>query len=152
MSEPVNPPAAGAEDDRPAAVICEADRAQVDLPDEDAFDAALQVTGADLAGTEVIMWLRLTPTTITTLITQLDQVLQEQQRSLSIPAGTDPTHADPEPDPDEPAGPEDGRVRRFLDPMGIRHLKDRSPRTTVIMGVAIAALLLLAFLIQLVRG
>jgi preprotein translocase subunit Sec61beta len=36
--------------------------------------------------------------------------------------------------------------------MGIRHLKDRSPRTTVIIGAAIASLVLLAFVLQLVHG
>ena len=36
--------------------------------------------------------------------------------------------------------------------MGIRHLKDRSPRTTAVLAAAIASLVILAFILQLVRG
>jgi hypothetical protein len=36
--------------------------------------------------------------------------------------------------------------------MGIRHLKDRSARTTVVLGAAIASLVILAFILQLFRG
>ena len=161
MSEPIDPVATLPDDDDepPAVVVCEADGAHLDIPDEDPFDATLQLTGTDRSGTDVIAWLRLTPTTINHLIVGLEQVLHAQQRCLGIstgPARVDPTHADTEKDPDtpepDPDAPSDGRVRQLLDPLGLRHLKNRSPRTTAVMGAAIAALLLLAVAVQLVRG
>lgn len=160
MSEPIDPVATLADDEPPTVVICEADGAHLDLPDEDPFDATLQLTGTDQSGTtDVIAWLRLTPTTINHLVAQLEHVLHEQQHSLGIwtgPTGVDPTHADTENDPHtfepDPDAPADGRVRQFLDPLGLRHLRNRSPRTTVVMGAAIAALLLLTVVVQLVRG
>ena len=139
----------------PGALVCEADVVQLDLPeDQDPFGAALQVAGVHPSGTELVVWLRLTPTTIDRLVTQLRDVLHEQQTALGIPQGPpaeDDRDSDVEPD-DGPAGPGESRVRRFLDPLGLRHVKARSPRSTAILAAAIAALMLLAFIVSLVRG
>ena len=82
---------------------------------------------------------------------QLDEVLFAQQRILG--ADGDPiAPADDDHTEDDESGPAEERLKKFFDPMGIRHLKERSPRTTVILGAAIASLVLLAFILQLVRG
>jgi len=99
------------------------------------------------------VWIRLTPTTINDLTDQLTQVLVAQQQIL----GGNGFHHTDDVDTDRTAADEDaqdtggGRAKRFFDPLGIRHLKDRSPRTTVMLGVAIASLMLLAFVLQQIR-
>ena len=136
-------------------LVCEADLVQVDLPDdgEDPFIAALQLSGVHYTGTEISVWLRLTPTTIGQLLASLHQVLEKQQTTLGVPL-TEPTveHLDEKNDPDRTEQEQEGRIRRFLDPLGIRHLQARSPRSTVILAAAIATLMLLASVVQLVRG
>jgi len=138
-------------------VICQAESVEIGIGQDsaDPFDATFLLAGTDPQGREVAVWIRLTPTTINDLTDQLTQVLVAQQQILggnSLHRTTDDV------DTDRNAGDEDeqdtgeGRAKRFLDPLGIRHLKDRSPRTTVILGVAIASLMLLAFVLQHIRG
>ena len=136
-------------------VICQAESVEIGLGQDgaDPFDAIFLLAGTDPRGREVAVWIRLTPTTINDLTGQLAQVLSAQQQILggngfhrtTDDIDTHRTSAD-EDDPGE------GRAKRFFDPMGIRHLKDRSPRTTVMLGVAIASLMLLAFVLQHLRG
>ena len=137
-------------------VICQAESVEIGIGQDgaDPFDATLLLAGADPQGREVAVWIRLTPTTINDLTDQLTQVLVAQQQILG---GNGPHHAD-DVDTDRCAADEDdqdtgeGRAKRFFDPLGIRHLKDRSPRTTVMLGGAIASLMLLAFVLQHIRG
>lgn len=156
MSEPAIDQSAETTPAEPAhpALICEADLVQVDLPeDQDPFGASLQVAGLHPSGTELVVWLRLTPTTIERLVTQLREMLHEQHTALGIPpeppAGDDvgDSHLN-----QDPAGPEESRVRRFLDPLGVRHVTTRTPRSTLTLAAAIAALMLLAFIVSEVRG
>lgn len=158
MSEPLvdqTEPTAQGESTAAAALVCEADVVQLDLPaDQDPFGACLQVAGLHPSGTELVVWLRLTPTTIDRLVDQLREVLHDQQTALGVPPdapapGVDGGEVDSGPDS---AGAGESRVRRLLDPLGLRHVRDRSPRSTVILAAAIAALMLLAFLVSLVRG
>ena len=144
-------------DAAPAAVICQAEVVDIGLAGAgtDPFDATFLLAGTDPQGREIVVWIRLTPTTINDLIDRLGEVLFAQQDILGInrhqstadDVDTDRSAADEdEPDPGE------GRAKRFFDPMGIRNLRDRSPRTTVMLGVAIASLMLLAFVLQQIRG
>lgn len=135
------------------ALVCEADIVQLDLPaDQDPFGACLQVAGLHPSGTELVVWLRLTPTTIDRLVGQLQQVLHDQQTALGVPSDIPAqTNVDVDVEPDL-AGPGESRVRRFLDPLGLRHVRARSPRSTIVLAAAIAALMLLAFLVSVVRG
>lgn len=157
MSEPLvdqtEPTAQG--EPAAAALVCEADVVQLDLPaDQDPFGACLQVAGLHPSGTELVVWLRLTPTTIDRLVGQLRDVLHDQQTALGVPPDA-PAPGDVDDDVEsgpDLAGAGESRVRRFLDPLGLRHVKARSPRSTVILAAAIAALMLLAFLVSLVRG
>jgi hypothetical protein len=141
-----------------AALVCEADVVQLELPaDQDPFGACLQVAGLHSSGTELVVWLRLTPTTIDRLVDQLREVLHDQQTALGVapdaPAPGDVDDGDVEVEwRQDPAGAGESRVRRFLDPLGLRHVKARSPRSTVILAAAIAALMLLAFVVSMVRG
>lgn len=144
----------------PAALICEADVVQLDLPaDQDPFGACLQVVGLHPSGTELVVWLRLTPTTIDRLVGQLSEVLHDQQTALGVPPDT-PHRGDLDgggvADDAEPAqdlaGAGERRVRRFMDPLGLRHVRVRSPRSTMILAAAIAALTVLALVVSLVRG
>jgi hypothetical protein len=138
-------------------VICQAESVEIGVSEDatDPFDATFLLAGTDTEGCEAAVWIRLTPTTINDLTEQLGQVLAAQQQALGVTdrssltdaAESDTTAAD-EGDPD----PGEGRVKRFLDPLGIRHLKDRSPRTTVVLGAAIASLMILAFILQQIRG
>jgi hypothetical protein len=137
-------------------VICQAESVEIGVSEDatDPFDATFLLAGTDTEGREVAVWIRLTPTTINDLTEQLGQVLAAQQQALGVTdrpsltdVDSDTTDAD-ESDPD----PGEGRVKRFLDPLGIRHLKDRSPRTTVVLGAAIASLMILAFILQQIRG
>ena len=144
-------------DAAPAAVICQAEVVDVGLAGAgtDPFDATFLLAGTDHQGREIVVWIRLTPTTINDLIDRLGEVLYAQQDILGInrhqsttdDVGPERDNTD-ENDPD----PGEGRVKRFFDPMGIRHLKDRSPGTTVVLGAAIASLVILAFVLQLLRG
>ncbi|HZM68172.1 MAG TPA: hypothetical protein VFC16_17940 [Nakamurella sp.] len=138
-------------------VICQAEVVDIGLAGAgtDPFDATFLLAGTDPQGREIVVWIRLTPTTINDLIDRLGEVLFAQQDILGInrhqstadDVDTDRAAADEdEPDPGE------GRAKRFFDPMGIRNLRDRSPRTTVMLGVAIASLMLLAFVLQQIRG
>ena len=134
-------------------VICQAESVEIGVSEDDAdpFDATFLLAGTDTKGRQVAVWIRLTPTTINDLTEQLRQVLAAQQQILGVtsrPSITDDSEAADEADPD----PAEERVKQFFDPMGIRHLKDRSPRTTVILGAAIASLVILAFILQQVRG
>ena len=137
-------------------MICQAESVEIGIGQDgaDPFDATFLLAGTDPQGREVAVWIRLTPTTINDLTDQLTQVLVAQQQILGGNGfhHTDDVDTDRAAvDEDEP-GPGEGRAKRFFDPMGIRHLKDRSPRTTVILGVAIAALVILAYVLQLIRG
>lgn len=140
------------------ALVCEADVVQLDLPaDQDPFGACLQVAGVHPSGTELVVWLRLTPTTINQLVGELSELLHDQQSALGVrPDIRTRDHLDEPDDHVEPAqdtgGAGESRVRRFLDPMGLRHVRGRSPRSTVMLAAAIAALTMLAFVISLVRG
>jgi len=148
------PPAAAAPDEQVppgTGLIYQALSVEIGIDEgQDPFDATLLLAGPDTAGREIAVWTRLTPTTINTIIEQLTQILNAQQQLLGVPATPD-TNEDTDVDQDDEEQQE-GRVKRFLDPMGIRHLKDRSPRITVILGAAIASLVLLAFVLQLVHG
>ena len=156
---PATTPATDPGDAAPAAaggVICQAGSVEIGVGQDgaDPFDAAFLLAGTDPQGREVAVWIRLTPTTINDLTDQLTQVLVAQQQILggnSLHRTTDDV------DTDRNAGDEDdqdtgeGRAKRIFDPLGIRHLKDRSPRTTVMLGVAVASLMLLAFVLQQIR-
>jgi hypothetical protein len=136
-------------------VICQAEVVDIGLTGTgtDPFDATCLLAGTD-QGREIVVWIRLTPTTINDLIERLGEVLFAQQDILGINRQQSTDDVDPDrdnTDEDDPY-PGDGRVRRFFDPMGIRHLKDRSARTTVVLGAAIASLVILAFILQLFRG
>ena len=146
-------------DTAPAAaggVICQAGSVEIGVGQDgaDPFDATFLLAGTDPQGREVAVWIRLTPTTINDLTDQLAQVLVAQQQILG---GNGPHRTTDDVDTDRTAADEDsqdtggGRAKRFFDPLGIRHLKDRSPRTTVLLGVAIASLMLLAFVLQQIR-
>ena len=138
-------------------VICQAASVEigVGLDGADPFDATFLLAGTDPQGREVAVWIRLTPTTINDLTDQLTQVLSAQQQILAG-NGFHRNTGDVDTDRGTPGGddpdPGEGRAKRFFDPLGIRHLKDRSPRTTVMLGVAIASLMLLAFVLQHIRG
>ena len=136
----------------PTSLVCQAESIEIGIGDgEDPFDATFLMAGTDAQGRELALWIRLTPTTINDLTSQLDEVLFAQQQVLG--ADGDPIErADDDHAEDDESGPTEERLKRFFDPMGIRHLRDRSPRTTVILGVAIGSLVLLAFILQLVRG
>jgi hypothetical protein len=121
-------------------------------PDEDPFDATFLLAGTDLQGRELALWIRLTPTTITDITGQLGEVLFAQQQILGVDGHPGAPAGDDSNEDDDGSEAVEGRVKQFFDPMGIRHLKDRSPRTTVILGAAIGSLVLLAFILQLVRG
>ena len=142
-------------------VICQAESVEIGLGQDgaDPFDAIFLLAGTDPRGREVAVWIRLTPTTINDLTEQLAQVLSAQQQILGgngfhrTTDDVDTDRAAPGEDEDEDdQDPGEGRAKRFFDPMGIRYLKDRSPRTTVMLGVAIASLMLLAFVLQQIRG
>jgi len=136
----------------PTSLVCQAESIEIGIGDgEDPFDATFLMAGTDAQGRELALWIRLTPTTINDLTSQFDEVLFAQQRILG--ADGDPiAPADDDYTEDDESGPAGERFKKFFDPMGIRHLKERSPRTTVILGVAIGSLVLLAFVLQLVRG
>jgi hypothetical protein len=155
-----NPPAADPAEQSNgtgAGVICEAEVVDIGLAGTgtDPFDATFLLAGSDPHGREIVVWIRLTPTTINDLIDRLGEVLFAQQDILGINRHQVTTdEVDPDRDITDEDDPDPGgsRVRRFFDPMGIRHLKDRSPRTTVVLGAAIASLVILAFVLQLFRG
>jgi hypothetical protein len=157
---PANPPAADPGEKlngSAVSVICQAEVVDIGLAGAgtDPFDATFLLAGTDPQGREIVVWIRLTPTTINDLIDRLEEVLFAQQDILGINRHQGTTDAvDPDRDNTDEDGPDpgEGRIKRFLDPIGIRHLKDRSPRTTVVLGSAIASLVILAFILQLVRG
>ena len=159
-ADPANPPVAdpGEQPNGSAAgVICEAEVVDIGLAGTgtDPFDATFLLAGTDPQGREIVVWIRLTPTTINDLIDRLGEVLFAQQDILGInrhQSATDDVDPDRDNTDEDDPDPGEGRVKRFFDPMGIRHLKDRSPRTTVVLGAAIASLVILAFILQLVRG
>ena len=145
----VTPAAAGG-------VICQAGSVEIGVGQDgaDPFDATFLLAGTDPQGREVAVWIRLTPTTINDLTDQLTQVLVAQQQILggnSLHRTTDDVDSDRNAADEDDPDPGEGRAKRFFDPLGIRHLKDRSPRTTVMLGVAIASLMLLAFVLQHIR-
>ena len=135
-------------------VICQAESVEIGLSEDDAdpFDATFILAGNDTEGREVAVWIRLTPTTINDLTEQLGQVLAAQQQILGVTGRPRITDVDSEATDEGDPDPAEGRVKRFFDPMGIRHLKDRSPRTTVVLGAAIASLVIVAFILQQIRG
>ena len=137
-------------------VICQAESVEIGLGQDgaDPFDAIFLLAGTDPRGREVAVWIRLTPTTINDLTEQLAQVLSAQQQILGgngFHRTTDDVDTHRTTDDEDEDDPGEGRAKRFFDPMGIRHL-DRSPRTTVMLGGAIASLMLLAFVLQHLRG
>jgi hypothetical protein len=135
-------------------VICQAESIEIGVSEDatDPFDATFLLAGTDTEGREIAVWIRLTPTTINDLTEQLGQVLAAQQQILGFTGRFSITDVDSEATDEGDLDPVEGRVKRFFDPMGIRHLKDRSPRTTVILGAAIASLVILAFILQQIRG
>jgi hypothetical protein len=136
-------------------VICQAESVEIGVSEDDAdpFDATFLLAGTDTVGREVAVWIRLTPTTINDLTEQLGQVLAAQQQCLGVTGRPSSTaDGDSEAADEADLDPVEGRVKRFFDPMGIRHLKDRSPRTTVLLGAAIASLVMVAFILQQIRG
>jgi hypothetical protein len=138
-------------------VICQAGSVEIGIGQDgaDPFDATFLLAGTDPQGREVAVWIRLTPITINDLTDQLAQVLVAQQQILGgngLRRTTDDVDTDRAAADEDDQGPGEGRAKRFFDPLGIRHLKDRSPRTTVMLGVAIASLMLLAFVLQHIRG
>ena len=156
---PATAPVTDPADAAPAAaggVICQAGSVEIGggLDGADPFDATFLLAGTDPQGREVAVWIRLTPTTINDLTDQLTQVLVAQQQILG---GNGPHRTTDDVDTDRTAAdgddqdPGEGRAKRFFDPLGIRHLKDRSPRTTLMLGGAIASLMLLAFVLQQIR-
>lgn len=147
--------AAEHEPDDPAAdalpgLMCQAVSIEIGIGGDgsDPFDATLLLAGPDSSGREIAVWTRLTPPTITGLIGQLEELLLAQQDALGI---TDTT-TDEGTDAEDLRGGAGGGVKRFLDPMGLRHLKTRSDKTTLLLAVGIAGLLLLAVIVQLVRS
>ena len=137
-------------------VICQAGSVEIvgSQDGADPFDATFLLAGTDPQGREVAVWIRLTPTTINDLTDQLTQVLVAQQQILGgngFHRTTDDVDTDRAAPGEDDPDPGEGRAKRFFDPMGIRYLKDRSPRTTVMLGVAIASLMLLAFVLQHIR-
>ena len=137
-------------------VICQAGSVEIGIGQDgaDPFDATFLLAGTDPQGREVAVWIRLTPTTINDLTDQLAQVLVAQQQILGgngVHRTTDDVDTDRSAADEDAQDTGEGRAKRFFDPMGIRYLKDRSPRTTVILGGAIASLMLLAFILQQLR-
>ena len=157
-TDPANPPADPGEllNGSAASVICQAEVVDIGLAGTgtDPFDATFLLAGTDPQDREIVVWIRLTPTTINDLIDRLGEVLSAQQDILGInrhQGNTDDVDPDRDNRNEDDPDPGEGRVKRFFDPMGIRHLKDRSPRTTVVLGAAIASLVILAFILQLIR-
>ena len=137
-------------------VICQAGSVEIGVGQDgaDPFDATFLLAGTDPQGREVAVWIRLTPTTINDLTDQLAQVLVAQQQILGgngVHRTTDDVDTDRSAADGDDQDPGEGRAKRFFDPLGIRHLKDRSPRTTLMLGGAIASLMLLAFVLQQLR-
>lgn len=147
---PTQAPALGAAPAAADGSICQAQCIEIEIAGDgsDPFDATFLLAGSDDSGRELAVWMRLTPTVISNLTEQLDDVLHAQQESLGVTEQATPTGDDPD-TADQGAG--EPRVRRFLDPLGLRHLRTRSPRSTVVLAAAIAALLLVATVVQLVR-
>lgn len=135
-------------------VICQASSVEIGIGGDgsDPFDATFLLAGPDRSGREIAVWTRLTPPTITDLIDQLGDLLLAQQEVLrvtdAVTAAADDAGAESD---DRTTGDTGEGVKRFLDPMGLRHLKTRSSGSTVILAVAIATLLVLAVIVQLVR-
>ena len=137
-------------------LMCQAASVEIGIGGDgsDPFDATFLLAGPDSSGREIAVWTRLTPPTITGLIGQLEELLLAQQDALGV---TDTTTTDDDGDgdgdgTDDPRGGAGVGVKRFLDPMGLRHLKTRSDTTTLVLAVGIAGLLLLAVIVQLVRS
>lgn len=120
--------------------------------ESDPFDATLLLGATSEQGADIALWVHLTPTLITELREQLTAVFRAQQRALGVTT-SDPT-ATAEPNNDQPVVAEplesSARLKRLFDPIGLRHLRDRSPRSTVLLAVLIASLLVLTLLIQIV--
>ncbi len=158
-ADPANPPAADPGkhvNGSAASVICQAEVVDIGLAGTgtDPFDATCLLAGTD-QGREIVVWIRLTPTTINDLIDRLGEVLLAQQDALGInlhQGATDDVDPNSDNTDEDDLDPGESRVKRLFDPIGIRHLKDRSSRTTVVLGAAIASLVILAFILQLVRG
>lgn len=119
-------------------------------PTEDPFDVSVVLGAAGIAvGT------RLTPPVLSDLIDQLHCIRNEQRQAMGLlpltaesktvtsdageHSGTDHPGADDEID-------QEGIPRRAADPLGLRHLRSRSPRLTVLIGGGIAVLLILSVL------
>ena len=113
----------------------------------DPFGSTLLLTAADET---IRVWAPLTPTTITALVNQLTDILRAQKAALGVPVDS--------PDSDERDDTGDAPVERqslrerVSDPMGLRGLRDRTPKTPILIACAIAALLLLAFIGKLFLG
>jgi hypothetical protein len=143
-------PAHGAAPAAADGLICQAVSVEIGFDGDgtDPFDATFLVAGPDDSGRELAVWMRLTPTVISTLTERLGDVLRSQQEALGVTEQATPAGDDLDAEDTDAAVP---RMKRFLDPMGMRHLRARSPRSTVVLAAAIAALLMLAIVVQLVR-
>src|SRR6478752_3710298 len=69
-----------------AGVICEAEVVDIGLAGTgtDPFDATFLLAGTDPKDREIVVWIRLTPTTINDLIDRLGEVLFAQQDVLGL--------------------------------------------------------------------
>lgn len=119
-------------------------------PSEDPFDVTMVLGAPGIAvGT------RLTPPVLSDLIAQLECIRDEQLLAMGL-APADPGLAGPPPtsttaadaaDPGEDDEDEQDSIsRRAADPLGLRQLRGRSQRTTVLIGAGIAVLLVLSVL------
>lgn len=117
-------------------------------PTEDPFDVTL-VLAVDQPDLQLAVGARLTPPLIADLIEQLLDLQDEQHQAMGLPPATQAPDAAPDTDAAD-EGPEDteGLTRRAADPLGLRHLRARSPKSTVYIACAIAALLVLSLLIN----
>ena len=147
------PPAGDTQSQDADNLVYPAEAIEIGIGDgEDPFDATFLLAGTDSLGQGLALWIRLTPTTINDLTRQLDEVLSAQQQILGLEIHPEPSGGDNPAEDDDESEVGEGRVKRFFDPMGIRHLRERSPRSTVILGAAIATLVVLAFVLQWARG
>lgn len=120
-------------------------------PTEDPFDVSVVLGAAGVAvGT------RLTPAVLNDLIEQLHCVRNEQRQAMGLlpltaesetvtAAAVEHSRAD-HPEADDDTINQEGIPRRAADPLGLRHLRSRSPRFTVLIGGGIAVLLVLSVL------
>ena len=100
----------------PTSLVRQAESIEIGIGDgEDPFDATFLLASTDAHGRELALWIRLTPTTISDLTSQLDEVLFAQQRILGAEgdpiAPTEEDHTD-----DDESGPEKSGSRSSSTP------------------------------------